>query len=176
MWPPTERRLFLALWPEAAERQALAAVARRLAGRRAVRSANLHLTLVFLGATSAERLACYEAALEGFDAPRLELRLERIGYFRRPRILWLGPVATPPELLTLVADLGARLAVCGFTLEARPFRPHITLARHFPGPVPGRLLTEPLFWTADRVALVESHLRADGPHYQVVRRWPAGRG
>lgn len=176
MPPPAERRLFLALWPGQAERDALAATARMLAGDRAVRPANLHLTLVFLGATPLERLVCYEAALRGLQVPCLELRLDRIGYFRRPRVLWLGPAATPPALQALVDDLGARLGVCGFTLEARPFRPHITLARKFPGPAPDTSLPEPLSWTVDHVVLAESLTRENGAHYQVVRRWPPGRG
>jgi len=57
------RRLFLALWPEEAERRQLADLAANVAGRRRVRDDHLHLTLVFLGATDAARLAEYEAAL-----------------------------------------------------------------------------------------------------------------
>ena len=73
------RRLFLALWPAEAERRQMAELAANVAGRRRLRDANLHLTLVFLGATDAARLAAYEAALADLPALELELILDRYG-------------------------------------------------------------------------------------------------
>ncbi len=166
------RRLFLALWPEEVERRQLAELAANIAGRRRVRDDHLHLTLVFLGATDAARLADYEAALADWPALELELTLDRYGYWPQPRILWLGSSRTPPELYERVAALHRRLRGCGFTPERRAFQAHITLARQFPGPAPAQPPVAPVRWPVHDVALVESLREEGGTRYQVLRRWP----
>ena len=169
----TVRRLFLALWPEDAERQQLTALAARVAGRWRMPDANLHLTLVFLGVTDPVRLSAYEAALADFIPPALELVLDRYGYWPQPRILWLGSRQTPPELYALVEELHQRLRGCGFTPERRAFQAHITLARKHPGPAPAEPPAPSICWRINQVALVESLRQDTGLAYQVVRRWPA---
>ena len=52
---PETRRLFLALWPEDTVRRDIAALATEVAGRRRIRDANLHLTLVFLDVYKRQR-------------------------------------------------------------------------------------------------------------------------
>lgn len=170
--PDAPRRLFLALWPEETERRQLASLAVNIAGRRRVRDDNLHLTLVFLGATDAARLAEYEAALAGLAALELELVLDRYGYWPQSRILWLGSNRTPPELYELVADLHRRLRGRGFTPERRAFQAHVTLARKFPGPVPAQPPAAPVCWPIRDIALVESLREEGGARYRVLRRWP----
>ena len=172
--PP--RRLFLALWPGEVERAQMAELAAQVAGRRRLRTANLHLTLVFLGATDAVRLAIYETALADVPVPELELVLDRYGYWPQPRILWLGSSRTPPELYELVAELHRRLRRCGFMPERRVFQAHLTLARQFPGPAPAQPPAVPIHWRSSEVALVESTLDRQGSSYQVLRRWPGGLG
>ncbi|MCP5195534.1 MAG: RNA 2',3'-cyclic phosphodiesterase [Gammaproteobacteria bacterium] len=169
--PEHPRRLFLALWPGESERRQLAELAVQAAGRRRVRDANLHLTLVFLGATAPDRLAAYQAALADLPTLELELVLDRYGYWPQPRILWLGSTHTPPELYERVAELHRRLRNCGFVPEQRAFQAHITLARRFTGPIPTKPL-KPLYWRIGEVALVESLASAEGSRYEVLRRWP----
>lgn len=170
------RRLFLALWPEEEHRLAMASMAQAAAGRRAVKSDNLHLTLVFLGSTDADRLACYERALSDLEVMPLTLTLDRFGYWPRPRVLWLGASHPPLNLIALVLDLNRRLESCGFTPERRPYSPHITLARKFPGPAPKQPPAEPLIWAADHIVLAESVREEDGTRYRVLRRWPESQG
>ena len=62
------------------------------------------------------------------------------------------------------------LADAGFTLETRPFRPHVTLARRCLQPLP-RARSEPIVWRADKLHLVGSELRADGPVYRDLASW-----
>jgi 2'-5' RNA ligase len=166
--------LFLALWPAEAERRQLAELAASVAGQRRVRDDNLHLTLVFLGATEAARLAAYEAALADLSVPELVLVLDRYGYWPQPRILWLGSSRTPPELYELVAELNRRLRGCGFTPERRAFQAHITLARKFSGPAPVQPPAAPIRWRIGDVALVESLRGQTGSRYHILRRWPGG--
>ncbi len=166
------RRLFLALWPEDEERRQIADLAASVAGQRRVSDANLHLTLVFLGATDADRLAAYQAALADLPVPMLNLCLDRYGYWPQSRILWLGCSQPAPELHDLVADLQRRLGDCGFIPERRVFQAHVTLARNFPGPVPLQPPLALVRWRTNQVALVESVWQRAGSAYQVVQRWP----
>lgn len=174
--PEATQRLFLALWPEETTRQQIAALATQALGRqRRIADAQLHLTLVFLGATAAERLAAYQAALADLPVPEMTLLLDRYGCWSQTRILWLGSSQTPPELYELVAELHRRLRGCGLTPEARAFQAHVTLARRYSGPIPAAPPTAPVCWPVRDIALVESTLSRQTSHYQVLRRWPERR-
>ncbi len=174
--PEKPRRLFLALWPGENERQCMAQLAARAVDRqRRIPDTQLHVTLVFLGATDADRLAAYEAALADLPVPEMELVLDRYGYWPQSRILWLGSSQTPPELYELVAELHRRLRRCGFIPEARAFQAHVTLARRFLGPIPTEPPVAPVHWRVNDVALVESFTSPLGSRYEIVRRWPESR-
>ena len=174
--PESPRRLFLALWPGHNERQQLAQLAAQAAGRhRRTPDDQLHLTLVFLGATGTAQQADYESALADVSVPNMELVLDRYGYWPPSRILWLGANRSPPELAQLVKTLHNRLRPCGFSPEARPFQAHVTLARRFRGPVPTEPPAVPLCWRVDDLVLVESLQPKQALRYRVLRRWPPGR-
>lgn len=171
-----QRRLFLALWPEEdTERLQIAELAASVAGQPRVSDADLHLTLVFLGATDADRLAAYQAVLADLSGSTLDLVLDLYGYWPQSRILWLGCSRAMPELDDLVADLHRRLHGCGFIPERRPFHAHITLGRDFPGPAPLQLPAAPVRWQIAAVALIESLRQGDGSHYQVLQHWLGAR-
>lgn len=171
----TPRRLFLALWPTPNIRQQVAELATTVAGPRRVPDANLHLTLVFLGATDSNSLLAYETALATLTVPPLELTLDRYGYWPAPRILWLGCRQSPPELSELVNDLHCRLRHCGFIPERRAFQAHITLARRFTGTLPKKPPKTPIHWNLEDVSLVESLQAEAGTRYEVRQRWPRAR-
>lgn len=166
-------RLFLALWPDDETRHKLASISRKMAGKQAIRAENLHLTLVFLGATSSRQRLCYEQALQDLTVPTLQLTFDQLGCWSKAGILWLGPSHTPDDLTNLVLKLNQRLSDCGFQPERRPFRAHVTLARHF-NKRPGDLaeFQEPFSWRTDQIVLVKSITKADGSDYQVLRCWP----
>jgi len=173
---PPRQRLFLALWPDEAVRRRLirerdlAAAACR---GRPVAPDNLHITLVFLGASDGPQRACAERAAGEVKAPAFRLMLERVGYWSRPRVVWLGSDGVPASLSALVGALQQGLAGCGYTLEERPFRPHITLLRKVP-PRPRfkPRLDEPVEWPVTHFHLVESVTRSTGAEYRLVATWP----
>jgi 2'-5' RNA ligase len=165
------RRLFLALWPGDRERRAIEDVARNIPAVGQIRADRLHLTLVFLGATHPDRLACYEAVLGGLRIPRIVLTLDRIGFWRRPRLLWLGIDDPATELQDLVGELNICLRGCGFSPEQRSFRPHVTLRRRFHGQAPTLFPGKPISWQVDGLTLVESQADRSGSSYRVLRRW-----
>ena len=100
---PATRKLFYALWPGAAEREALAALQQGIAGRLTPRD-KLHLTLAFLGHVPAERVPALLAIRDALAVPPLRLVVDCYGYFARPRIAWAGMHETPVTLLTLPGD------------------------------------------------------------------------
>lgn len=167
-------RLFFALWPDPLLRDALEQrIWRRLpvhAGRR-VPVENLHITLVFIGNVPESRLACIERAGAAISGAPFTLRLDRIAWWRHPRVLWLGPTETPPALMTLVAELHAGLKTCGIALESRPFRAHMTLMREA-SRRPPPLRIEPLSWRPDGIALIESIPVVNGVRYHRRAFWP----
>ncbi len=108
-----------------------------------VSAESLHLTLKFLGETAPERegeiVAAVEAAVIG--AKRFTLPVEGFGVFpsrSRPRVAWVGCAAVPP--LELLQDCVEReMERLGFSVEGRPFRPHVTIGRVRRGAKPASL-------------------------------------
>lgn len=160
-------RLFVALWPGAAARAALAA--RRdactwPAGAAPVADERLHLTLHVLGAVDAARLPQLAAAL-WLPPPRLRLQVGAPVHW--PHGLVVAPLAAPPDALqALQAGLAAALSGLGLPVERRPFRPHVTLARHAAGAALGPA-APPLHWAAQGYALASS----EAGRYRVLARY-----
>jgi len=170
--PEPTRRLFFALWPDAATRQALDEAGRALAGKRVRRvpPANLHLTLAFAGSVSGAVQDCLEAAAETVTAVPFELTMDCAGHWPQSRILWLGPADTPPALVDLAASLRWELVSCGLAAEPRAFQAHVTIARRFSQPLPqGKF--PPVVWSIGDFRLVESVTAARGVRYVPLRRW-----
>lgn len=97
-------------------------------GLRIVSPANLHVTLQFLGAASAEQEQRIRPAMEAAlaDTSAFELPLRGLGCFSRA--LWLG-IDDDGRLAALAERLAEALVDLGFEREARPFHPHLTVAR-----------------------------------------------
>ena len=75
-----------------------------------------------------------------------------------------------PGLKELQAGLVTELRAAGFELDAKRFRPHITLARfRVPQPMPARLPRLQVFgeWEVTQLQLIESRLHRSGARYVV---------
>ena len=93
---------------------------------------NLHLTLAFLGET--EALSEATAALAAIRARPFSLSVGGPpGHFDD---VWWAGVTADRALKDLALSLQADLRRRGFSLEERPFRPHITLVRRWRGEAP----------------------------------------
>jgi RNA 2',3'-cyclic 3'-phosphodiesterase len=98
-----------------------------------VSSAQMHLTVAFLGEQPETVVDGLRATLDAATTGRapLSLEIQGIGAFpnwRRPRVVWLGIVPAPP-LLALAEAVARGCRALGIPEEERPFHPHITLAR-----------------------------------------------
>ena len=170
---PAHRRLFLALWPEAPVRARLdasfAATAAG-AGGRAVVAANLHVTLEFLGAVPEHRVAELEMLGARTRLPDGDLVLDTLEWWPRPALLVAGSSAPSQPLIDLQGQLRRQLAMQGFRVDARAFRPHLTLARRVAA-VPDIAAVSPVRWPIRELALVESLPFAGGSRYAPLARW-----
>ena len=169
-----QHRVFFALWPDAEVAKTLhriGACVHGPCGGRLTRRETLHLTLAFLGATSAERLADARAAAAAVAGAPFEWQVDRLGYWKHNRILWAGGESAP--LAAMAAALAAELRAAGFRLEERPFAAHITLlrdarCRELP-PLGGAIA-----WPVREFVLAESRADAAGARYEIIGRWPLG--
>ncbi len=178
---PATARLFLALWPTpgwaAALPQRLGLAAEAAHGRM-LPPQQIHLTLHFLGSVPRQRLPALVEDLRVPFAP-FDLALRRCERWPRGTLVAL-PDEPPPALADLHAALGAALQHLGLPVEQRAFRPHVTLARRYDGPVPAPLAS-PVRWHVTRYALVEScpvlapsaPQKTVGTRYQVLHHYQA---
>ena len=167
-------RTFFALWPDDEVRAALAeraaATARMCAGR-APRADLLHLTLVFIGATPPERIGALRDTMDALRVAPFTMTLDRCGWFRHTGIAWMGTHSPPPALLDLQDGLARGAARVGFSLDVRPWIPHLTLARDARRAPPAGAIA-PVAWRVDAFALVASSLQPDGPRYRILHQAP----
>ena len=164
-------RLFFALEPSEDALRALADCAARVAretGGRPMPADKIHLTLAFLGEVPEVRIPEAEGAAEASGGPPFTLVLDRLGAFRRAGIAWAGASQPDPALLRLQGTLAAHLGARGFTLEPRPFSPHVTLARKVDKTLRD-LPFEAVAWRVTDFALVRSNLVSG--KYETLRRW-----
>lgn len=93
---------------------------------------NLHITLKFIGAWPEERLAGLRAALEHIPFGRtVEIAIAGFGWFPNPHYphSFFAGVQSAPALAELAGRIDEVLLPLGIRKEARPFKPHLTLAR-----------------------------------------------
>lgn len=91
---------------------------------------NLHLTLVFLGEVSEDRLDAVRSAINRVHGEPFRLVLSGFGKFRKNGrdIHWAG-LGKSEALLAIQKQLAAELEKAGFSLEDRAYSPHLTLGR-----------------------------------------------
>lgn len=127
-------RLFVAITLDERSRAQLAygleALRRCSEHCRLTRPENLHLTLVFLGEVERSRVNDVIAALRQIRCRPFRMECERAGVFHRQDgdVCWIG-VRQSEHLIKLHVAVGQALADVGFEMEARPYRPHLTLGR-----------------------------------------------
>jgi 2'-5' RNA ligase len=179
-------RLFAAIDPPAADVDALQRFVDRDDPRlRWVSPEQWHVTLAFFGEVDAvraddvsERLARAAARSAPF-----RLRLAGSGTFpaqsRRARMLWVGIDGDVEALTRLAERCVAAGRRAGITMEKRPFRPHLTLARTRRDPVDLTDRVEALRswtggdWPVTGFRLVHSTLGAQVKH-ETAASWRLG--
>ncbi len=177
MQSETTVTLFFALWPSAHDRARLGDLARALArevGGRPIAAERIHLTLTYLGAAPRDRLEAVKSGAQSASGTACDLVLDRLGGFARQGIVWAGAGSPPSALGALQTDIAARMAAIGFTLESRPFVPHVTLVREARRAPSARVIAPPIEWRIDSFALVQSS--TNPPRYTTLERFTLAAG
>lgn len=168
-------RAFIALDIPQALREDVVALARQLKTAvkgRFVPRENYHLTIAFLGDASerdlAEAITVLDEAASRFDP--VELSPDGLGKFGRANdaTLWLG-FAQDPKLMELAAFVRAELDDASVSFDAKPFLPHLTIARRAAldhGTLPALPFPAPAH--ANELTLFKSTLTSDGAIYEPV--------
>jgi len=180
------RLFFCAELPDA-ERAEVGRAARGLRARigvgKWVAEENLHITLRFLGEMDADLLSAVRNLGQSVasDAAPFELRLDRLGAFPSPhraRVLWAGPTRESAPFSELARRIEQAVTGLGFPAERREAEPHVTLARlRVPQDVAAVVTTVSLAALTvpmERLTLMRSELRPQGPLYTPVERWRFG--
>lgn len=152
-------------------------------GLRAVSGGSLHVTLCFLGLVAAERVDAVAGACEvarGAGVGRLRVAGAVWLPRRRPRVLAVKLSDPEERLSALQSKLALALSTQGLLpADARPFLPHVTVARvqrgmrlraaEPPGP-------PDLVFTSARVVLYRSHLGHGPARYEALHQFPLSQG
>jgi RNA 2',3'-cyclic 3'-phosphodiesterase len=145
-----------------------------------VAAARLHLTLRFIGEVDAgtgERIV--HALRDEIPMAPFTVEWGGLGAFPprgAPRVLWVGVAAGAEALVAAEKHVSDRLAALGIAREARPYSPHLTLARvREPAGLKAATLFErvdaSLGETAvDAITLFQSHLSPKGPTYTALSK------
>ena len=166
-------RLFFALWPDPSLLQALRARVGEITasvGGKLQRPDQWHVTLEFLGQVPHERQPALRAAADRVRRSAVAIEFDRVEYWRKPQVVCMVASRVPTGLAALITQLRAELAAEGFAVEARPFRPHLTLARKVRSAADS-LLDPPFLWPAGGFALVRSVTDPAGSRYEPLQWW-----
>jgi RNA 2',3'-cyclic 3'-phosphodiesterase len=173
-------RLFVAIRPPLAIREALIAIMGDVESARWQDDEQLHITVRFIGEVDARTADDLAAGLAGIASPPLDLRVSGVGGFEkkgRVHTLWAGVYPREP-LEALNRKIGLLMTSVGLPTEGLAYIPHITLARFSAqGGHVGSFLARhgdlalPEFQAAE-FALYESRLGAGGPAYEDIATYP----
>lgn len=178
---PAAARLFFALCPDEATRDAIYRASRNLAqgsGGRVIPPEQFHITLAFLGSVQPELEERVAALAEGtaseVAAAPFSFELDELGFWPNSKVIWYGCSHTPEALRTLAMELRRRLHAASLPPDPGKFTPHVTLARWVrkAGPfAPAQHIP----WEAREFVLMRSETLANGVRYTPLAHCPLGR-
>lgn len=146
-----------------------------------IRPSQLHITLKFLGEAPLSKVEVLRSALREIAVPPFSISLDEGGAFPNasaPRVVWLGVGEGGKALKNLAERVDFVSGECGFPLERRAFKAHLSIARSKEGdrvPAPLLFLLEnlpPLVWRCASFSLMQSELTREGPIYTPVEVYP----
>ena len=176
---PGMRRLFVALPvpPDAAA--LMVALPHDLPGARWIPGAALHVTLRFLGDVMPEQEAAARDALAAIRKKPFHVEIRGLGLFEQPgEAILHARVESVRNVTDLCARVTDGLGAAGFDFGARPYVPHVTLARLNPGRGLEQFIKKHgksmhCSWLADGVALYESGgMAVPAAGYECVEYFP----
>ena len=132
---------------------------------------NLHVTLAFLGQVQDRYLEELFDLADKIHSGPFELRINQLGFWSKPKILWIGPDEIPQPVSRLAKMLGNVRKRMGFRADKKEFLPHITVARRCEMPPPASALQPDFTIYFDRFTLFESSRIKSGLYYRAIQDW-----
>ena len=164
-------RLFFALDPDDGVRRSVAGVQQDLdLHARRVPPANFHVTLAFLGMQRPEVFPQVREVAAGLTFPNCRVTLDRVGWFRRAGVLWLGASQIPDRLRAFQHDLVGALLEAGIGYDRKPWELHLTLYRKLRKASP-TMLAVGIEWALEGFDLFESVSVKRGVEYRSIGHW-----
>ena len=137
-----------------------------------VPAANFHVTSIFLGQIDDGQMDDLCRALEECSFDPFSLTLDQLGYWSKPKILWLGCNDIPAQATELAESLTLISKQCGIQVQERKYVPHVTLVRKVTGETPAPLFQPDINCHFDTLHLFESVSSKHGVHYASRAQWP----
>ncbi|MBE7102537.1 RNA 2',3'-cyclic phosphodiesterase [Bacillus cereus] len=139
-----------------------------------VHEEDYHITLSFLGSAAQEQLEGIKNGLQTLtETKELSFTLQGFSTFgleEEPRIFW-AKVSENHDLFQLQKQVHTICEENGFSLETRPYHPHITVARKWVGEEKFDLENikevPEISFQADTITLYESHVK-ETPKYKSI--------
>ncbi|WNC72770.1 RNA 2',3'-cyclic phosphodiesterase [Thalassotalea psychrophila] len=132
---------------------------------------NFHITLVFLGMVEQETIQRCITETNNISANRFSILLNSVGFWPKPKVLFLASDDVAVTLSILVNNLTNIVINNGIKLQQRPYIPHLTLCRKAKA-LPN-ILAKPNFEIEfNNFCLYESISTDRGVQYKVVQTWP----
>ena len=167
-------RAFLGLEPDAETKLAIAAWRNKAfpTFEHPVPASNFHITLTFLGHISAPQQDKLEELLNNVnDTSAFKVELDLLGYWPKPKALWLGCTNTSQQHLQLVNKLNSCAQNAGISLQKRPYQAHLTLVRKCSDNPPAPLIPPNFSWQTQAFHLFESCSTTKGVVYNIRKTW-----
>lgn len=173
----SNKRLFLALWPDNETRRQVHELQQSLKYDAGLSTASpvdenhIHVTLHFLGSVPEKKIPLLTQVLDSVNGNNFDIELDCLGYFSKPKILWLGCTEQPDALNKLHKTAGKAIKKCFAGYQQKKYTPHITLFRKAMH-LPQKENIETIRWYTDSFVLVESKTRPEGVQYRILQQWP----
>lgn len=166
------RRLFLVIWPNEVQLEKLHELQCDYLGwGREVLPENFHITLLFLGNISYEMTDCLTQGVQAISIQPFHVRLDRLGYFDKTKIFWVGPSSVPQQLESLYKSVRNCAQQCGISNLSKRYVPHVSLLRNSQIPTSNPDFA-PIDWQVEEFHLAESRLERDGARYYTIENFP----
>jgi len=161
-------RYFFALWPDKSIRNEITQCSEQLSitGSKTA-TANLHITLVFMGKLNQQQLLNMSKKVEQMHCSTFEINLNHSGYFKNSKATWLGLESIPDSLLQLHQQLLHTAEQCNINVKTQTYKPHLTLSRK--ASLLSRQQIKNIRWPIKNFALIESIDTAKGVAYQPIK-------
>lgn len=132
---------------------------------------NFHITALFLGQVQPNQLDRLTHELDLLQHPSFNFQLNQMGYWSKPKILWLGCTLVPQPAIRLYETLLDLANKSGLNIPTKDYNPHVTLVRKVSSNPPSALINPDFETKVRQLYLFESVSGKSGVQYPIRQSW-----